>query len=326
MTKQPSSAKVVHTLVHCVLVVALAAPIFAHALVGGAGPDPNTANSPWAGVGSLNVGGQQFTAAVIAPGYVLTAAHVLVGSNPKDVSFQLNAGTAESVAATQIFFNPSYTGTTAGNVSTDPTVHADLAIVRLASTTSVGVPNYGLYAGNLLGQDLSFVSYAGSSTTKRTGENTADVVFADAAGLAQTYLFDFDGPDLSTNRLGFNTPTNGTLGANREASLIGGDSGSSAFIQVQGQWQLAGVNTFQASFGEGPATGGAFGTGGGGVVVSSYAPWINRVIATAVPEPQIWAMLMAGLLLTTFGGARRQQPADLTTPCRRWPALAQAQH
>lgn len=285
--------------------MAFAAPVCAFALVGGAGADPNTAGSPWAGVGSLTVGGGTFTATVIAPGYVLTAAHVLAGSNPANVSFQLNAGSAEVFSASQFYVNPLYTGTAAENLSTDPTVHADLAIIKLAGSTPMAVPTYGLYSGSLRGQDLSFVSYAGSSTVKRTGENIVDAVFSDAAGLAQTYLFDFDGPDLSTNRLGFDMPANGTLGANREASFVGGDSGSSAFIQVQGQWQLAGINTYQATFAEGPATSGAFGTGGGGVVVSTYAAWINSVIATPVPEPQAWAMLLAGLGL--LGGAARQR-------------------
>jgi len=305
MPKQRASAGLALTLVRCAVATALAAPMCAFALVGGAGVDLNTADSPWAGVGSLTVGGNTFTATVIAPGYVLTAAHVLAGSNPANVSFQLNAGSAEVFSASQIYVSPLYTGSTAGNLSTDPTVHADLAIIRLAGSTPIGVPSYGLYSGNVRGQDLSFVSYAGSSTVKQTGENMADMVYSNAAGLAQTYLFDFDGPDLSTNRLGFNMPANGTLGANREASFVGGDSGSSAFIQVQGQWQLAGINTYQATFAVGPATSGAFGTGGGGVVVSSYAQWINSVIATPVPEPQAWAMLLAGLGL--LGGAARRQ-------------------
>ena len=272
------------------LLAACLAPLSASALVGGAGVAANDANSPWAGVGSLNVGGGLFTGTLIAPGYVLTAAHVVAGAAASSVSFQLNAGSSYTVAASDIYINPDYTASTAGNAAGDPTNHSDLAIIRLASTVSADIPFYNLYAGNLQGADLNFVSYAGSSTVKKTGENIADVLFGSSGN--QTYLFDFDGPNLSTNRIGA-----GTLGANREASMVSGDSGSAAFVSVNGQWQLAGINTFEATFANGPLTSGAYGTGGGGVVVSGYASWIGSVVAAPVPEPESGSMYLLGLAL-----------------------------
>jgi hypothetical protein len=282
------------------------------ALVGGAGADPNTVNSPWAGVGSLSVGGSKFTGTVIAPGYILTAAHVIAGQDPSNITFQLNAGTAQTFAAAQVFVNPLYTGTTSDNLPGDPTVHSDLAIIRVEGSEDFGTSGYGLYSGSIKGQNLTFVSYAGSDTVKRTGENIADVVFNSASGVAQSYLFDFDGPDLSTNRLGFNIPENGTLGVNREASFVSGDSGSSAFIHVNGQWQLAGINTFQAFYSEGPATSGAFGTGGGGVLLAPYASWIASVVTAPVPEPEPWLLLSTGIGL--LGASFRYRRSTLLTP------------
>lgn len=277
------------------LIVALCVPLGAFALVGGAGVAPNSADSPWSGVGSLSVAGSKFTATLIAPGYVLTAAHVAAGADLSTVSFQVNAGTSYAISASQIFVNPGYTGNSNGNVPGDPTKHDDLAIIKLSTAVSADVPVYNLYTGNLQSKNLTFVSYAGSITSKTTGENRADVLFADAAGTAETYLFDYDGPDLSTNRIGANIASNGTLGANREASFVGGDSGSSAFVNVHGQWQLAGINTFAAIFSAGPTTSGQYGTGGGGIVLSAYSSWINSVVLTPVPEPQTWLMLLVGL-------------------------------
>ena len=286
--------------------VLLATPLSAFALVGGAGVAANGADSPWAGVGSLSIAGGYFTGTLIAPGYVLTAAHLVAGRDPSTVSFQVNAGSSYTIAASQIYVNPGYTGTPSGNAAGDPTNHDDIAIIKLSSAVSSDVPVYNLYTGNLQGKNMTFVSYSGSATTKRTGENAADFLFADTTGTKEVYLFDYDGPDLTTNRIGANIAANGTLGANREASIVGGDSGSSAFVNVNGEWQLAGINTFEATFAAGPTASGQYGTGGGGIVLASQSSWINSVVVTPVPEPQTWLLLLAGLGLVGRVAARRR--------------------
>lgn len=288
-----------HRLAQGVLATVMAAPLSAFALVGGAGADANTVDSPWAGVGSLTVGGNSFTGTLIAPGYVLTAAHVAAGADLSSISFQTHAGATQSYAASEVFINPGYTGTTSGNASGDPTWHSDLAIIRLSGTVASDVPFYSLFSGNLQSKILTFVSYGGSDTVKQTGENVADLLFTGTSGSKETYAFDYDGSDLTSNYLG-----SGTLGANREASLVGGDSGSSAFVKVNGQWQLAGINTFQGYFSAGQ-TSGQYGTAGGGVVLSTYASWINSIVVTPVPEPEGWLMLLPGLGL--LGGVLRRR-------------------
>lgn len=267
----------------------------AMALSYGSGTSFIDASSPWAGVGSLNVNGNLFTATLIAPGYALTAAHVVAGAQASQITFQTLGGTGYSSGASAVFVNPAYTGTSAGNASGDPTVHADLAIIRLDTASPNSLPHYSLFEGNLLNSTISLVSYGQSATLATTGANEADLLFSNSQGGAETYVFDTDGPTLATNRIGANTPANGTLGTNLEAGMVQGDSGSAAFVQVNGEWQLAGINTFAVGFTAEVLVQGDYGTGGGGIVLSSYQPWIEGIIATPVPEPENIYLLLAGL-------------------------------
>jgi hypothetical protein len=95
-----------------------------------------------------------------------------------------------------------------------------------------------------------------------------------------------------------------TLGNTLETSVSGGDSGSPAFIQdSSGIWRLAGVNTFTFTSMQ-KQTASTFGTGGGGMLVSSYADWIDGIIATPVPEPSTYVLLLVGLGLIGFAASR----------------------
>ena len=136
--------KVFKLLSCCLLGGLIASPLPSLALVGGAGVAPNSASSPWSGVGSLNVGGSLFTGTLIAPGYVLTAAHIVAGAKAFDVSCGVNADSSFNVAASQIYINPDYTNSTLGNADGDPTNHSDLAIIQLAGPVNADVPYYSL--------------------------------------------------------------------------------------------------------------------------------------------------------------------------------------
>jgi hypothetical protein len=276
---------------------AACAPLQAFALAGGSGIDPNSQTSPYLGVGSLHTNDGYFSATLIAPGYAITAAHVLAGKSASDVTFQINGDTPYSMTGAQIFVNPGWTGF---NASSDGLVHNDLAIIKLSTDAPATVPYYSLYTGPMAGKAMTFVSYAGTQAQKSTGMNMADIVFNGTnpatQGTNEVFLFDYDGPTLSTNHTG-----GGTLGANQEATFVGGDSGSAAFVDDNGVMKLAGVNTFAVFFSGGPTQQGAFGTGGGGQILSGYSTWIDSVVTAPVPEPQTWLMLVAGLGLV--GGA-----------------------
>lgn len=286
------------------------APTLAFGVIGGEGVDPNSPVSPWAGVGSVLNGSGTFSGALISPSHVLTAAHIVAGLAPSAVTFQLNAGPPMQITASEIIVHPAYAGFTPGP---DGTVHNDLAIIRL-NGVAAALP-YSLYTEPLsAGQALKFVGYgaggdgvsgattAADPSVKRTGQNAADQFLNGALG-REVYVFDFDGPTATTNRTG-----GLTLGAGVEATLADGDSGSAGLVLDAGAWKLATVNTFVATFPAGPTDPGRFGTGGGGMVVAAYAPWINSVV-TAVPEPSTHGMMLLGAGLVGMAAYRRRRAA-----------------
>lgn len=288
--------------------------------------DPNSTSSPWAGVGSLTVlrpgtGSVEglFTATVIDPHHVLTAAHVVAGKEAGRIRFNLNFGgnLSHQIGASAVFVHPSFSG-----LKTSGITHDDIAVVRLASPIPNGVPIYQLERGSLVasttatlvgygstGDGINGVTGGGSATVKRVGRNNLDAFFADdgGSGRLEIYVFDFDGPDASSNKIGPATPQNLTLGNAVEVTVAGGDSGSPAFVPgPAGTWRIAGVNTFvspEAPFNQ------QFGGLGGGVLVSGYGDWIDAVIAAPIPEPAVWLQLGMGCGLLGLLNLRRRRSA-----------------
>lgn len=269
----------------------------AYALLAGVAPDsptqridPNTTSSHWTGVGSLSVNGGTFSAVVIGPRHILTAAHVVNGAAPDKIVFNLNYGAdlSHRIQAKAVFVHPDYTGFNKKDITRD-----DMAVVQLSEAVPEGVAIYGLNTVPLTpGMTLTLVGYGssgngvegvtvgGNPAVKRTGKNNVDAVVPDDEGSKrlEAYLYDFDGPEGTPH------PGDGaTLGNGIETTVGGGDSGSPAFIESDGRWLLAGINTFQIG-----AAAPKFGSGGGGMLVSTYAEWIHGVLSrfTHVTEGQ----------------------------------------
>ncbi|MFM9888685.1 MAG: S1 family peptidase [Burkholderiales bacterium] len=274
----------------------LAASLPAHAIVGGS-VDPNDAGSQWGGVGSVRVGNGAFSGVLIAPGYVLTAQHVVGASSPSELSFQLNLGASGPTVlkVSEVFLASGFPGFGAGSASIPAN---DLAILRLAADAPVGTPSYSIGAAPTIGEELRIIGYGedGASPAdagrKRIGSNLVDrfIPTIGASGIvspAGAYWFDFDaGPSA--------LPGEGTLGV--------GDSGGPAFVMRNGAWQLVGINTFSAQ------SSAALMLGGGGLALDGYRAWIDAVIHP-VPEPATYAMLLAGLVVLGLGklGYRRER-------------------
>jgi hypothetical protein len=252
------------------LLVALSLAGNVHAVVDGV-VDPNTTTSPWAGVGSLSdARGGTYSAVVIAPNAVITAAHVVSGSTAESWTFNLNIGgeLTARLAVAAIRVHPGFQGFGRGR---DGLAHDDIAVVRLAGIVPFGTPLYELARrAPRPGERLLLVGYGsgGSSAggasvpadpaVKRVGANVVEQVYQDVGGAGRIELYRFA-----------YTPLPG--GSPLEATLAGGDSGSPAFVREPEGWRLAGINTYIYS-----ARGHS---GGGGVAIAAYLEWILSVIA-----------------------------------------------
>lgn len=295
------------------------------ALVGGV-VDPNSTSSPWAGVVSISTGTGTLSGALIDPWHVLTAAHVVDGyqNTPGKVVVNLNFGgdLTGSIAASQISVHPDYAS---GNTLGDNTNgwNDDVAVITLSQAAPAGVPAYPLYDGvpDLTHGPrpiLTLVAYgahadgisatpqvAAQPSVKRVGQNQIDrlVVDDEGSGQLEVFLFDLDGPDDSTNQYG-----GPTLGATLEAGYAAGDSGSPAFILDNGVWKLAGIAAINGTQGSSTNNNLQFGAVGGGMLVAPYTSWIQtQQLVSPVPEPQTWAMLLAGLGLVGLAAARAKR-------------------
>ena len=272
--------------------------------------DANVASSPYAGVGSVTIGGSTYSGVLIAPGYVLTAAHVANGVSASQITFNLNASgsMSQSIGASAVFINPKYTGPNSSGSPAD----ADLAIIKLSQDAAPSVPYYSLYTADVaLGTTFTLVGYgdsgngntgaitvAASPSVKRVGQNNADMIGASQDGMIAKalYYFDFDGPTAGSNIMGGRTLGNGI-----ETSVATGDSGSPAFVvDSAGHLLLAGINTFR--FG----TALTFGNGGGGQLIAPYADWIATTIQP-VPEPSSAQLMLPALGIVGWVAMRRRK-------------------
>ncbi|MDB4382578.1 trypsin-like serine protease, partial [Akkermansiaceae bacterium] len=226
------------------------------------------------GMISSVVDGQWFpegSATLIAPDWVLTAAHVITGiqsSGFDSIQFSLgHDGLAfdDVGVANQWFIHPDYNGGS-------NTITPDLALIHLslpiqsvvpatrfrgADPTPGAAPNGPTYA--MAGYGLHGI-YGGSlsdDTIKRAGTNIVEG-FSDGA---DNMRVNFD-PSSASHLEWKGTP---------------GDSGGGWFIDVNGDWQLAGVSDWAST----PLEGLGF---AGATRVSSYNGWIDQTMASA-PEP-----------------------------------------
>ncbi len=118
---------------------------------------------------------------------------------------------------------------------------------------------------------------------KRLGENALDVFVPGADGYPRAFIYDFDGPDITTNVIG-----GSTLGNRREATVGAGDSGGPVLVLDNGRWVLVGIHTFNLVFPVKPPRFSVppprLGSGGGGMLIAPYAAWLRALTVTYPPR------------------------------------------
>jgi secreted trypsin-like serine protease len=253
---------------------------------------------------------------LISPEWVLTAGHVVGGTN------NYGAGVSGMFFGLGSVF--SGTGVTAKNwipfsgwssSNGDVWAGVDLGLVQLSQPITSVTPALLDFSTPLLGLLGTNVGYGRSGTgltgmntnpgTKRAGQNMIDarggmvtkreggtLLELDLNGISPTVLFqDFDNPtDLVASSIGSAIPVA------QEYLIASGDSGGGLFINVGGVTKLVGVNSFLASLPyplDTTGTNADYGDLAGVVSVQSFENWIFTV--TGVPEPSVVSLLFFGL-------------------------------
>lgn len=207
---------------------------------------------------SLNLGGWGGGCTLIAPRWVVTAAHAVEHLDPAG---QIEVG-GQSVEVAEVFVHPDFD---------TRSYRGDLALLRLVGPVR-GQKPVALYDGRDEAGGRAVVIGRGHSGTGKTGANTPDKTLRAAENrvefVSDHWLrFVFDPPPGALELEGISGP---------------GDSGGPAFLETEGGLMLAGVSSWQDNTQQGVE--GVYGVKEYYVRVSSYITWIKVTMSARTED------------------------------------------
>jgi len=202
---------------------------------------------------------------LIAPGWVITAAHV--GQDLSPFANSVRFGTRE-VRVKEVFLHPSWKGAPRPEVS-------DIALLELEAPVADVEPTAIVREAPTVGEIVTFVGCGGTGTGQ-TGPKITDDRWRGATNsldeIAGTrFRFRFDAPPDGTDLEGISGP---------------GDSGGPAFVERGGKHAVVGISsTNHSGTGTGPCT---YGTIESYANIPAVAEWIDQTMQSPPKQPERW--------------------------------------
>ncbi|HMN74753.1 MAG TPA: trypsin-like serine protease [Burkholderiaceae bacterium] len=290
--------------------------------------------------GDLNNGAYVCSGTLLAGGmYVLTAGHCADNFNVMQIDFGINNDVATATrGAAAAYLKPGWNGT----LSTG----ADMAIIKLDQKVEgiqgFNIDTQSALGKQVLMMGYGTTTVGNTATAPNWNEwghghygyNTFDVtskVFLDAwdgSGdntYGEEFVADYDGgppsqahPEGRNNTLGIVAGMTGNLWTSNngdaiESLITGGDSGGGDFVWNGSEWLVTGVHSWGWQFCGGrispscdysSANSGSWGDLMASTAVYSNVGWINSI--AAIPEPETYALMLAGLAVVASVARRRR--------------------
>ena len=308
--------------------------------------DPNTPNSKYSGVVSINIryDGESYicSGALVGKRQVVSAGHCVdtTGNGTyvdlkkpgTDVRVLFNSNgnyntnpAANIITATQVAVHKDYQGFNNCPDGTRGCVNDDVAVITLGQDAPDSAKIYKVAVNPInAGTHITMVGYGTSGdgvngyyvspsfSIKRSGENYVDLIDLDdeqgfEGGNQEVFYADFDGNGRDTFCDMFGVCTP-VLPNNRESGIGGGDSGGPSFVEMYGELMLVANNTFSGRFTSLGYAEGSFGTYFGGMIMGGYKDFLYTATGGQIAlVPEPTSVALLGLGALMLGGAARRR-------------------